>query len=189
MKKYLIGIFGPLIFLTWFVSFYKTSGKFRQSMTSAFVAMTIYFSVISPAHSAGAGQADAFTQQNQQHQSRLQNKGIFSRKSNNNGSRPGKPNGNGSDRDDDNDGDIPKYPKPESIEETQRHMSTIDEQIRKLEEITDSDSETEENQCPIKPTGKFEFDFELDQNGNPIFVISMTDGSIQCIEFDQTRYK
>ena len=103
MKKYLIGIFGPLIFLTWFVSFYKTSGKFRQSMTSAFVAMTIYFSVISPAHSAGAGQADAFTQQNQQHQSRPQrHRGIFGRKSNNDGS--------GGD-----DDSVPKYPQPESV--------------------------------------------------------------------------
>ena len=138
------GLLGTLTFLGLFIYFYKTSGKFRQSIISAFAALTVIFSSQQPAHSAG--QADAFTQQNQQHQSRPKNQGIFSRKSNNDGPGPGKPNGNGSDGD---DGGIPKYPKAESIEETQRHLSNIDEQIHKLEEVTDSDSETEENQCPI----------------------------------------
>ena len=48
--------------------------------------------------------------------------------------------------------------------------------INKLEEVKDSDSETGENQCQIKLPGKFEVDFELDENGNPTFIIPMKDG-------------
>ena len=156
MKKYLIkfGLLGPLtflgLFLGLFVYFYKTSGKFRQSIISAFVALTVLFSTLQAAHSAG--EADAFTQQNRQHQSRPQNKGIFSRKSHNDGPGPGKPNGNGSDGD---DGGIPKYPKTESIEETESHLSNIDEQIHQLEEVTDSDSETKEDECRLESKAGF----------------------------------
>lgn len=189
LKKYLIrfGLVGALTFLVFFVYFYKTSGKFRQSIISAFVALTVFFSSQQPAHAAG--QADAFTPQNQPHQSRPSHRsGLFSDRSSNDGSGPGKPNGDGSNGD---DGGIPKYPRTESIEETQRHISNITEQINKLEEIKDSDSETEENQCQIKPLGKFDFDFnfELDENGNPTLIIPMKDGSIRRIEFDQTRDK
>ena len=44
--------------------------------------------------------------------------------------------------------------------------------------ITDSDSETEDNQCQIKPPGKFKVDFELDKNENLIVIILMKDGII-----------
>jgi hypothetical protein len=188
LKKYLVtfGLLGTLTFLGLFVYFYKTSGKFRQSIIAAFAAAIFFFSGLTPAR--GAGEADAFTPQ-PQHQSRPSHRsGFFSGRSNNDGSGPGKPNGDDSDG---NDGGIPKYPKTESIEETQIHLSNIDEQINKLEEVTDSDSEIEENQCQIKPPGKFEvdFDFELDENGNPTLIIPMKDGSIRRIEFDQTRDK
>lgn len=53
--------------------------------------------------------------------------------------------------------------------------------------ITDSDSETEDNQCQIKPPGKFKVDFELDKNENLILIIPMKDSSIRPIEFNQTR--
>ena len=75
------------------------------------------------------------------------------------------------------------------MEETQIHLSNIDELTHKLEEVTDPyDSETEENQCP---PGKFEvdFNFELDENENPTLIIPMKDDSIRRIEFDQTRDK
>jgi hypothetical protein len=167
MKKYLIrlGLVGTLSFLVLFVYFYKTSGNFRRSIISAFVVLTVFFSSQQAAHSDG--QADAFTLQNQQHQSRPPNKGFFSHTSNNDGPGPGKPNGNGSDGD---DGGIPKYPKTESIEETERHLYNIDEQIKKLEEVTDSDSESEENECRLKskagfkelPDGKI-FVYDMDQ--------------------------
>jgi len=188
LKKYLLrfGLVGALTFLGLFIYFYKTSGKFRQSIITAFVI--VFFSSQQPAHSAGEADA-AFTQQNQPHQSRSSHRsGFFSGRSSNDGSGPGKPNDDGSDGD---DGGIPKYPKTESIEETESHLSTIDEQINELEEVTDSDSETEEDQCQIKPPGKFEvdFDFELDENGNPTLIIPMKDGSIRRIEFDQTRDK
>jgi hypothetical protein len=167
LKKYLItfGLLGTLTFLVLFVYFYKTSGKFRQSVLAAFVAVAVSLSSSQPAQ---AGEADAFTQQNQQHQSRPQNQGIFSRKSNNDGPGPGKPNGNGSDGD---DGGIPKYPKTESIEETQRHLSNIDEQIHKLEEVTDSDSETEEDQCRLESKASFK---ELPDGKN--FLYNMDQG-------------
>lgn len=94
MKKYLIrfGLVGTLTFFAFLVYFYKTSGKFGQSVRSAFVAVTVVLSMPQPVR---AGQADAFTQQNQKHQSRPQNQGIFSRNPNNDGSVPGKPNGDG----------------------------------------------------------------------------------------------
>lgn len=177
------GLVGTLTFLVFFVYFYKTSGKFRQSIISAFVALTVLFSSQQAAHSAG--QADAFTQQNQQHQSCPQNKGIFSRKSNNDGPGPGKNDGSGGD----DDSGMPKFPQTESVQDTQNRLDNIDEQIHKLEKVTDSDSETEENECQIKPPGKFDFDFELDENGNPTLIIPMKDGSIRRIEFDQTRDK
>jgi len=75
------------------------------------------------------------------------------------------------------------------MEETQIHLSNIDELTHKLEEVTDPyDSETEENQCP---PGKFEvdFNFELDENENPTLIIPMKDDNIRRIEFDQTRDK
>lgn len=171
MKNYLIrlGLVGTLIFLVLFFYFYKSSGKFRQSIVSAFVVLTFFFSSQQGAHSAG--EADAFTLQNQ-HQRRPPTKGFFSHKSNNDGPGPGKPNGNGSDGDDDG---IPRYPKTESIEETQTHLDNIDQQIKKLEEVTDSDSETEENECRVKskagfkelPDGK-NFVYDLDQGSGLI---------------------
>src|SRR5688500_6585521 len=130
-----------LTFLGLFIYFYKSSGKFRKSIIAAFVAVSFYFSGLKPAHSAG--QADAFTPQNQQHQSRPQKEGIFSRKSNNDGPGPGKPNGDGSGGD---DGGIPNYPQSESVEETQKRVEWMQEQVRKLKEETES----EENHCNQK---------------------------------------
>lgn len=151
LRQYLLrlGLFGALTFLVFFIYYYKTSGKFRQSIISAFAALTVLVSSLTPARATG--EADAFTPQ-PQHQSRLERgRGSFGHNSNNDGSGPGKPNG------DDSDGDdvgIPKYPKTESIEETESHLSNIDELINKLEEISDSDSETEENQCSIDEQNK-----------------------------------
>lgn len=167
MKKYLVklGLVGTLTFLVFFVYFYKTSGKFRQSIISAVVALTVLFSSQQAAHSIN--KAEGFTQRHPQHQSRPRDDGFFSRKSNNDGPGPGKPDGDGSD---DDDGGIPKYPKPESVEETQRRLSNMDKQIKKLEEVTDSDSETEKNTCSLKskaglkglPDGK-NFVYDMDQ--------------------------
>lgn len=72
LKKNLLklGLLGTLIFLSLFFYFYRTTGKFRQSIIAAFVAINFYFSGLTPAHSAG--EADAFTPQNQQHHSRPQ---------------------------------------------------------------------------------------------------------------------
>ena len=169
------------------------SGKVRNSIIAAFAAVTVTLSNSQPAQ---ASKADAFTTPNQQHKNRPQKQGFFSPKPNN-GSEPEKPNDDGSGG---GDGDIPTYPKTESIKETQNHLSIIDQEMNKLEELSDaesetsdSDSETEENQCQIKSPGKFEFDsefdYELDENDNPIVIVSMKDGSIRRIEFDQTRNK
>lgn len=74
-----LSFIGILTFLVLFFYFYKTSGKFRQSIIAAFAAVIFY----SSAHSTGEADG-AFTQQNQQHQSRPQHDpGIFGRKSNN----------------------------------------------------------------------------------------------------------
>lgn len=113
------------------------------------MAVTVVLSIAQPVQ---AGHADAFTQQNQNYQSRPQNHGIFSCNPNNDDSGPGKPNGDGSDGDDDG---ILKYPKTESVEKTQRHLSDMDKQIHQLEEVTDSDSETEENECRLERKAGF----------------------------------
>jgi hypothetical protein len=180
------GLLGTLTFLGLFIYFYKTSGKFRKSIIAAFAAATFFFSGLTTARAAG--EADAFTPQ-PQHQSRPSHRsGFFSGRSSNDGSGPGKPmmvqmemmtvvcqN----------------FRKQNQFKKHKTGLTNIDEQIHKLEEVTDSDSETEENECQIKPPGKFEvdFDFELDENGNPTLIIPMKDGSIRRIEFDQTRDK
>ena len=146
MKKYLIkfGLLGSLTFLAFFVYFYKTSGKFRQSIRAAFAAMTIYFSILSPAHSAGEADA-AFTQQNQPHQSRPQHpRGIFGRKSNNDGPGPGKNDGSGGD----DDSGMPKFPQTESVEKTEERVERIDDHLRQMNEVSDSGTESEsEDEC------------------------------------------
>lgn len=65
---------------------------------------------------------------------------MFSSRSSNDGSGLGKPDDFGSDSDRDG---LPQFPQTESIEETEEHLSIIDKQINKLEEVTDSDSESE----------------------------------------------
>ena len=126
-----------LTFLGVFFYFYRNSGNFRKSVTSALLATVVVFS--GPSESQ-AQSADAFTQQNQQHQSRPQNhQGIFGRKSSNNG--PGKPNNNGSD----GDKGLPQYPKAESVQETEKRVENIGEFICRMEESSDS----EEEQCEV----------------------------------------
>ena len=181
-KKYFIklGLVGTLIFLVFFVYFYKTSGKFRQSIIAAFVALTVFFSSQKAAHSIG--QADGFTPQNPQHQSRPPNtnKGIFGRKSNNNSPGPGKPNDNGSDGD---DGGIPNYPQPKSVEETQKRLDWMEKQVRKLNEETDSESEIEteskEDQCDQQNKAGFK---ELPDGQNFVYDMNQGQGLIKQAE-------
>ena len=131
-------LLGTLTLLGLFIYFYKTSGKFRKSIIAAFAAATFFLSGLTTARAAG--EADAFTP-HPQHQSRPSHRsGFFSGRSSNDGSGPGKPDDFGSDSDRDG---LPQFPQTESIEETQEHLSIIDEQINKLEEVTDSDSESE----------------------------------------------
>ena len=142
----IFGLLGTLTFLVLFVYFYKTSGKFRQAVLAAFVAVAVSLSSSQPAQ---AGEADAFTAPNQQHQSRPQKQGFFSSKSNNDGSGPGKPNDFGSGSDD-NDSSIPQYSQPESVEQTEERIQRIEELMAKFEDLTDTDSESEietENEC------------------------------------------
>jgi hypothetical protein len=153
LNKYLIrlGLLGTLTFLCLFFYLYKTTGKFRHSIMSAFVAATVYLSSLTPAQ---ASEAQAFTPQNQQHHSRPQKQGIFSHESRNNDSGPGKPNDDGSDGD---DGGISNYPKPESVEKTQERVHRMDEQLYRMNEVTDSDSdlESEEDQCRLESKAGF----------------------------------
>jgi len=164
-----LSFLGFLMFLVLFVHFYRTSGKFRQSIIAAFAAVIFYFSALSPAHSAG--EADAFTHKNQQHQSRPQKRdGIFSRKSNNDGSGPGKPNGDGDGSDGDNGG-IPNYPERESVEGTQERVNRIDEHLHRMNQVIDSDTESEEDQCRLESKAGFK---ELPDGKN--FSYSMEQG-------------
>ena len=73
MKKFsVIGILG---FLGTFIYFYKTIGKFRQSIIAAWAALTIF---VSGPKTAEAKDAHAWVNQNQQQQGRVQrNRGLF----------------------------------------------------------------------------------------------------------------
>lgn len=179
-----------MAFLLLFIFFYKKSGKFRKSLIAALAASTLHFSLLS-SQPAQAAEAEAFTTPNQQHISRLQNQGFFSSKSNADGSGPGKPSGNNDTDNDDSDISTPKYPMRESVEDTEKYLVNMDKHISKLQQLEDSESETEETECKIKSPGKFQvdFDFELDQNGKPTLIIPIKDGTIRRIEFDQTRNK
>ena len=183
MKNFLIkfGLLGSLAILIFFVYFYTKSGKFRQSVVAAIVTVSVYLSSAQPTN---AGQAHGFSpkpqQQEQQHNRSGRRSGFFSSKSSNDGSGPGKPNGN-----DNATCDIPKFPRVESVEEVKEHVSNINDHIKKLEETTDFDSDSESQ----KDKFEVDFDFELDKNGNPTLIIPMKDGNSRYIGFDQTRDK
>lgn len=60
---------------------------------------------------------------------------------------------------------MPTYPKPESVQDTQQHLANIDEYIRQLE--TDSDSESEEDQCELDENvkdAKIEIVYRIKEN-------------------------
>ena len=131
------GLLGTLTFLVLFIYFYKTSGKFRQSVVAAFVAGTVGFGLLS-SQAAQAGEADAFTTPNQQHHSRPQRTGIFSGKSSNDGSGPGKP-----DDSDSSSNGLPEFPQTESVEKTEKRVERIDDYLGQMSELTDSSTESE----------------------------------------------
>lgn len=144
MKKYRIkfGLIGSLAVLGLFIYFYKTSGKFRQSIIAAFAAITFYFSGPKPAK---AKEADAaFIQQTQQQNTRVQkNQELFNKAV----AEPGKTDNSGSNAAGEG---MPEFPKTESVDKTENWVETIETLIGEMEEISDSeesDSETEDR-CP-----------------------------------------
>jgi hypothetical protein len=71
--------------------------------------------------------------------------GLFVRLYKNNGSgKPGKPDGNVDNQDEDG---IPRYPSPESVEQTESRLQHIEKQLNRLKKVVDS--EDEENRCLI----------------------------------------
>ena len=133
MKK--LGLVGILTFLVLFVYFYKTSGKFRQSVLAAFVAVSV--GLLSP-QPVQAGEADAYTISTQQHRSRPQSTGIFSAESSNDGSGPGKP-----DDSDSGSNGLPQLPQTESVEKTEKRVERIDNYLHQMGELSDSNVESE----------------------------------------------
>lgn len=154
------------------------------------MAVVVSF-VLLDSQPAEAGEADAFPSPHQKHRTRPQKPGFFGGEpktpGSGSGSGPGKPN--------DNDNSCISYSKPESIEETKKHLSSMDKYIQKLEEVTDSESESEseseDNEYGIELPGRFDVDFEyeLDKNGKPILIVQTRDGTIRRVEFEQTRDK
>jgi hypothetical protein len=134
-----LSIFGILTFLVLFVYFYKTSGKFRQSVTSAVLATFVFFGW---SFESQAKNVNAFSPQQQQiHQSRPSHRsGFFSGRSSNDGSEPGKPD----DFDSDSGGDgLPKLPETECMEKTEERVENIETLIRRMEESLDTETEYE----------------------------------------------
>lgn len=154
-------------FLVFFIYSYKNWGKLRQSVIGSFATATFYLSFLPPAHSGT--KAEAFTSSNQIRRNYALNGNKISNNSNNGSSGAGKPDNNGSD---DNDFGMATCPNPESPEETAERLFKIDKQTKEFEELTDSDSETEEGQCGPENKGNYEglpngngnFLYDLDQN-------------------------
>ena len=53
------------------------------------------------------------------------------------------------------DGGIPNYPKRESVEGTQGRVNHIDEQLHRMDQVIDSDTESEEDQCRLESKAGF----------------------------------
>ena len=142
MKKYLIkfGLIGSLAFLGVFIYCYKTSGKFRQSIITAWVAVTF---ALSGPKSVQAKEVDGaeFSPQSQQHHSRIQkNRELL----NNAMAEP-------ADSSSSNTGGegMPKFPETESVETTEKRVKNIEALTREMEEMSESESDSEtENECP-----------------------------------------
>lgn len=148
---------GTVTFLFLFRYFYKRSGKFRQSIIYAFVALTVLLSNPLNANAGnGKNEADAFTAKYPTHRGRPSNSGMFSNGSgspDDNGSGGG---GGGSGGDDDS---IPEYPHTESVAETKQRIEHIDYLLNRMNQDSDSDTECEVTEQPklqsvqITPTG------------------------------------
>lgn len=111
--RYLLrfGLLGSLTFLSFFIYFYKSSGKFRNSIIAAFAAVSVFLAGLTPAH--GAGEVDAFMPKPNPQRGLNPRPGLFSGRSttNNHGSGPEKPDDFGSDG-------LPEFPQTESVERT-----------------------------------------------------------------------
>jgi hypothetical protein len=148
LKKRLTIILVSLTFVGLFFYFYRKSGKFRQSIIAALLAALVLSS--GPLDSEAKG-ADAFTSQPEMTRA-SRNRSLFSsgaRKPSNDG--PGKPDNSGSGGDDDDKG-FPQYSKPETVEETENRIDRIDEYSARMDESSDSEEESESNQCPVNKT-------------------------------------
>jgi hypothetical protein len=167
---FLLTFFGIFLYL------YRSSGKLRKSIVSAILSALILFS--GPLQSNAHG-ADAFTPADQ---SRSANRpGLFSSKSNDPG-KPDKPTGNGGAGDDGNDDDngkIPQYRQPESVQKTREQIEELKRYVREFDEDTDSESESEEDQCPASQY-KMEKEYRM-------FMKYMSQKGIE-VECDQQRF-
>lgn len=141
MQRSIKIILCSVAFLGMFFYFYRKSGKFRKSISAAFVSAFVLTSV--PLESK-AKEADAFSPKPPQHQSSRRALSSSRTRANN----PGKPN-NGDSGDDDNG--MPQFPQTESVEKTKERVENIDEYIRRIEES--SDSESEEGSCEAEKKG------------------------------------
>jgi hypothetical protein len=163
---FLFTFFGIFIYL------YRSSGKFRKSIVSAFLSALIIFSA--PLQSNAHG-ADAFTPA--EHSRPANRPGLFSSKSNDPG-KPDKPTGNGGAGDDDDNGKIPQYQQPKSVQKTREQIEELKLYVREFDEDmdTDSASESEEDKCSLDET-----------LNRPIYDRRVGDGSI--LEDLQVRKK
>lgn len=165
IKLSLLGLSGILAFLSLFCYFYKKSGRFRKSVTMAWIVLVMATSVPVEANAKGV---DAYTPTSTTQSRPQRGSGLFGRQKYTGGDGPGKPSGGG----DDNSGDgLPQCPKVESVEQTYERAERMQELVRKLEEETDSDSESEEDECRLESKASFK---ELPDGKN--FLYNMDQG-------------
>ncbi len=145
LKK--LSLIGTLTFFGLFFYFYRNSGKFRKSIASAiFAVFVLFFGSLE----SQAKDADGFTPKPQQNcpvKGPNKGQGLFGSHSR------GEPNNNGSDGGGGSGDDkgIPQSPQLESVEATENRLDRMQEQTRKLKEVTETDSEAEsesDEMCP-----------------------------------------
>lgn len=82
---------------------------------------------------------------------------------------------------------MPNCLKTESVKQTQKYVYDINKQVNQLEELTDSDLETDSETEKLE--FKVDFEYELDKNNHPILIVPIKNSSFRRVEFDQTHDK
>lgn len=149
MKKLIIG---SLVFSSLFSYFYKNSKNFRKSILTTLTAATIGASGIFFPSTANAKEVDAFTSQLPQHNRPNKGRNFFKGQQSPSESDKSQPSNNGADNSDNWDGQLPKCPKPESLEISRSRVERMEQRVARLQQQqSNSDSQEAQSQSKSNP--------------------------------------